>query len=148
MVQRYLQDMITQDALSSGKIAFISGPRQVGKTTLVEDLLSQRNQSANYFSWDDEEFRKIWIIGAKDLLATKAKKSIVAFDEIHKDRKWKSKLKGLYDFYKRDLQFIVTGSARLDFYRKVTDESKERRAPIRHPGVSIISMRRFLGSLV
>ncbi|MDD5226766.1 MAG: ATP-binding protein [Candidatus Omnitrophica bacterium] len=134
MFQRYLQDAIVGDALESGKIAFVSGPRQVGKTTLVESLLARKNQSANYFTWDDEEFRKVWIRGAKELLNNREPDSIIAFDEIHKDRRWKSKLKGLYDLYRKKVRFIVTGSARLDFYRKSGDSLQGRYFPYRlHP---------------
>ncbi|MCB0350126.1 MAG: ATP-binding protein [Bdellovibrionales bacterium] len=131
---RYLESVIKNDALGSQKIAFISGPRQVGKTTLAEHLLYDTNQSKNYFSWDDDDFRKIWIKGPKAFLSTIAKGSTLVFDEIHKDRKWKSKLKGLYDLYKKDLNFIVTGSASLDFYRKSGDSLQGRYIPYRlHP---------------
>lgn len=39
-LELYLQYQIQADALADGKIAFINGPRQVGKTTLTESLLS------------------------------------------------------------------------------------------------------------
>jgi predicted AAA+ superfamily ATPase len=133
-IHRYLQSQIVSDALDSQRIAFISGPRQVGKTTMAEALLAEINQEVNYFTWDDEEFRKLWIKGPKDFLKSLEKNSVVVFDEIHKDRKWKSKLKGLYDVFKRDLRFVVTGSARLDFYRKSGDSLQGRYIPYRlHP---------------
>lgn len=131
---RYLQKFIVQDALQAGKIAFVSGPRQVGKTTMVERLLAEESQSENYFTWDDGEFRRVWIRGGKELLAGLGKGAILAFDEIHKDRKWKSKLKGLYDLYKKDIRFVITGSARLDYYRKSGDSLQGRYFPYRlHP---------------
>ncbi len=37
---RYLAATIADDAIASGKMAFVSGPRQVGKTTLAKDLLT------------------------------------------------------------------------------------------------------------
>lgn len=133
-VTRYLQDVIKQDALALGKIAFINGPRQVGKTTMAETILEELGQSHHYFNWDDDEFRKKWIKGPKDILENLDKGSALVFDEIHKDRKWKSKLKGLYDLYRRDLKFVVTGSARLDFYRKSGDSLQGRYIPYRmHP---------------
>lgn len=55
-------------------------------------------------------------------------------DEIHKDRKWKNRLKGLYDHYQKQTKFLVTGSARLDFYRKSGDSLQGRYYPYRlHP---------------
>lgn len=131
---RYLQNQIIDDALAAQKIAFVSGPRQVGKTTMAEAVLSQLNQEQNYFSWDDDEFRKVWTKGPKEMFEKIEKGACVVLDEVHKDRKWKSKLKGLFDLYKRDLRFVVTGSARLDFYRKSGDSLQGRYIPYRlHP---------------
>jgi predicted AAA+ superfamily ATPase len=136
-LERYLQYQIQTDALADGKIAFINGPRQVGKTTMTESLLSDLKQSSNYYTWDDDEFRKIWIKGPKDLLSRLKPGSTVVFDEIHKDRKWKSKIKGLYDLFNEELRFIVTGSARLDFYRKSGDSLQGRYFPYRMHPISV-----------
>ena len=45
----------------------------------------------------------------------------VIFDEIHKYTRWRNLMKGLYDKNKSAISFIVTGSARLDYYRKGGD---------------------------
>lgn len=133
-ITRYLQKQISEDALQGNKIAFINGPRQVGKTTMAECLLNELEQSDHYYTWDDDEFRKIWLKNTKDFLSHHKLDSTIVFDEIHKDRKWKSKLKGLYDLFKKDLHFIVTGSARLDFYRRSGDSLQGRYLPYRmHP---------------
>jgi predicted AAA+ superfamily ATPase len=131
-ITRYLEPEIINDALKDQKIAFITGPRQVGKTTLSENILAHsKHANQNYFSWDDEEFRKIWIKSPKNIFAGN---KIIVLDEIHKDRNWKTRLKGLYDQYKKDTQIIVTGSARLDFYRKSGDSLQGRYYPYRlHP---------------
>lgn len=133
-LRRYLQSQILSDALASRRSAFINGPRQVGKTTMAESLLAELKQQENYFTWDDDEFRKLWVKGPKEFLKNLNKNDVVVFDEIHKDRKWKSKLKGIYDLFKNDLRFVVTGSARLDFYRKSGDSLQGRYIPYRmHP---------------
>jgi len=46
---------------------------------------------------------------------------LIIFDEIHKYPKWKNLVKGYYDTQKNLHQFIVTGSARLDLYRRGGD---------------------------
>lgn len=133
-VERYLQSQVLDDALATQKVAFINGPRQVGKTTMAESILQKVSQQKNYFTWDDDEFRKLWLKGAKELVKNLPKNSVVVFDEVHKDRNWKSKLKGLYDLFKKDVRFVVTGSARLDFYRKSGDSLQGRYIPYRmHP---------------
>lgn len=127
-MERYLSPAIAEDALASGKIAFISGPRQVGKTTLAKTLAS----AANYFTFDDESFRKLWVSNPASAIATRQRGPVV-LDEIHKDRRWKSKLKGLYDTLDAQ-RFIVTGSARLDVYRRGSDSLLGRYFPYRlHP---------------
>jgi uncharacterized protein len=130
-VSRYLQEIIVRDALAHRKIAFISGPRQVGKTSMSTAILDASRQPHAYFTWDDDEFRKIWLKQPKRILD---ESTLVVFDEIHKDRLWKNRLKGLYDLYKNKVQFIVTGSARLDYYRKSGDSLQGRYFPYRlHP---------------
>ena len=130
MKNRYLTEIIAKDALKDKKMAFISGPRQVGKTTLGKQLLKDLN---NYFSWDDTKSRRIWAKYPEKLLENRGEWPLL-FDEIHKDRKWKSKIKGLYDRYGEELSFLVTGSAKLDLYRKGSDSLLGRYIPYRlHP---------------
>lgn len=128
---RYLANTIKTDALASHKIAFVSGPRQVGKTTMARAML---DVAEHYYNWDDDEFRKIWISGPKALFMNLGPNTTVVLDEVHKDHRWKNKLKGLYDLLGRKLKFIVTGSARLDYYRKSGDSLQGRYIPYRmHP---------------
>ena len=47
--------------------------------------------------------------------------AIIAFDEIHKRPDWKNFLKGFYDSYEKEVHIIITGSARLDVYKKGGD---------------------------
>ncbi len=128
--QRYLESAVRNDALKDGKMAFISGPRQVGKTTLGKQLIRDKN---NYFSWDQTAFKRAWAKFPEKTLE-KIGKGPVLFDEIHKDRKWKSKIKGIYDTYSDELAIIVTGSSKLDIYRRGGDSLMGRYIPYRlHP---------------
>ncbi len=90
---RYLTGAIGSDALARRKIAMISGPRQVGKSTLAKSLLESPQ---NYFLYDEEEFRRRWNKSPAEAISGRGE-GVVVLDEIHKDRKWKTKLKGLYD---------------------------------------------------
>ena len=82
---RYLAKAIKEDALKKNKIAFLSGPRQVGKSTISKLMLEDKN---NYFLYDDVEFKKIWAKNPKTIIENRGK-GIISLDEIHKDRKWK-----------------------------------------------------------
>lgn len=105
---------------------FIAGPRQAGKTTLAQQFLKENNQEKLYFNWD---FRETRIVYQKDpefylrdlLNMTPAKTLWFCFDEIHKYPKWKDVLKEIYDKHSNTYRFIVTGSARLDLFRKSGD---------------------------
>ena len=102
------------------KMVFLAGPRQVGKTTLVKQILETWRDKGVYFNWDISGHRRR-ILSDEDLLAEwrrPAKRPMIIFDELHKMRRFKSWLKGFYDEYKDDAAVWVTGSGRLDLYRK------------------------------
>jgi predicted AAA+ superfamily ATPase len=54
------------------------------------------------------------------------KTPLVIFDELHKMKNWKSWLKGVYDTEGIPPSILVTGSARLDLYRKGGDSMAGR----------------------
>jgi predicted AAA+ superfamily ATPase len=126
--RRYLFDAIREDL--GAKMAFISGPRQVGKTTLALQLAGgvTRHDPA-YLSWDDVRARPRIRSGAMPPHAP-----IVILDEIHKYARWRGLVKGLFDTREAGQSFIVTGSARLDVYRRGGDSLHGRYHPYRlHP---------------
>ena len=55
-----------------------------------------------------------------------ADQPLVIFDEIHKYRHWRNLVKGFYDKYKSKKRFLITGSARLDHYRRGGDSLQGR----------------------
>lgn len=114
------------------KMLFISGPRQAGKTTLAKKLLEASGQGI-YFNWDIINHQKKLI--ADPYFFEKenrdpAKKFIVILDEIHKYGNWKNYLKGAYDAYSEDFSFLVTGSGRLDLFKKGGDSLLGRYLPL------------------
>ncbi len=112
---RYLSDHIQSCLIK--KMVFLGGPRQVGKTTLSLNYLSPPNiKNPAYLNWDRVSDKKLILT---DQLPLNYK--TLVFDEIHKYKNWRNLVKGLYDKNKDDHQFIVTGSARLDYFRKGGD---------------------------
>lgn len=108
------QEMV--EALSE-KMVFLSGPRQVGKTTLALDLLPKDSEPEKaYLNWDRRSDRNSILRDQFDLT-----QRYLIFDEIHKYSKWKNLIKGLYDKHKKTNKFIVTGSARLDYFQRGGD---------------------------
>lgn len=110
---RYLAPWITEDIKK--KMVFIGGPRQCGKTTLAQSLMQDFSNSI-YLNWDDEKQKKL-ILSRRWSTENK----LIILDELHKFKRWKSWIKGVYDTEKADHSILVTGSARLDVYRKGGD---------------------------
>ncbi|MGE5302256.1 MAG: ATP-binding protein [Alphaproteobacteria bacterium] len=121
--RRYLLSQVRQDL--ARKMVFVAGPRQVGKTTLA---LSLPGAATGYLSWDVAEHRE------RILKRELPSSPLWIFDEIHKYRSWRNLLKGLYDSRTRGQRIMVTGSARLDFYRFGGDSLQGRYHMLRlHP---------------
>lgn len=122
MPMRYLAPELLRLLAEERKMAFVAGPRQVGKTTLVRHLLERAGQAENYFNWDVESSRKA-ILRRPEAFWTppRAGRARIALDEIHKYPRWKRFLKGLYDAAGRETEILVTGSGRLDVYQRGGD---------------------------
>jgi len=108
------------------KITLLSGPRQVGKTTLSKNL----SHTYAYYNYDTSKDANVFIKQEWD-----QNPPLVIFDELHKKKNWKLWLKGLYDSGRFNRQFaLVTGSARLSHLRKVGDSLAGRFQEFRlHP---------------
>lgn len=119
-MQRAIRPWLERDLAE--KMVFVGGPRQVGKTTLALSFLPVGSESDPcYLSWDHPATRKTLLAGGLP-----AGCGIVALDEIHKFKGWRNLVKGLYDTNKSSRRFLVTGSARLDHYRKGGDSLQGR----------------------
>lgn len=123
--ERYLHDLIKEMCfLGPQKMAFIVGPRQTGKTTLARNFIKERTEGS-YYNWDQREFRKTWVQSPQDLVNSFNNADgitpLLVLDEIHKSKLWKRTLKGMYDTMESRVDIVVTGSARLDTYKKGSD---------------------------
>ena len=115
-------------------MAFVSGPRQVGKTTTC------RLHAHAYINWDDIDDRELILSGPANLIGTLKLDRlyetvpVLLFDELHKFPRWKQFLKGLFDAHADRLRIVATGSSRMDVYRRDGDSLMGRYFPYRmHP---------------
>jgi uncharacterized protein len=119
-IDRYLQNHVQYD-LDTRKV-FVGGPRQVGKTTFALQFLPEHTgRHPGYLNWDNLKDRSGLLRGELPSLL-----KLIVLDEIHKFARWRSLVKGFYDTYKNDTSFLITGSARLDYYRKGGDSLQGR----------------------
>ena len=104
-------------------MAFVVGTRQVGKTTVCSSF----QPAARTFNWDDKDHRRIITRGTAaiadelGLARLHEARQVVVFDELLENRRWRIFLNSLFDRHSADLSIVMTGSSRLDFYRKGGD---------------------------
>ena len=131
---RIYDSMLAEHLADHRQMAFVSGPRQVGKTTTC------RQRADACLNWDDVDDRELILAGPRSLIERlgldrlTGAAPVVLFDELHKFPRWKQFLKGFFDTYADRMRIAVTGSARLDVYRRGGDSLMGRYLPYRmHP---------------
>lgn len=119
-MKRVYESIILDHFRRNDEMLFISGARQVGKTTTAREILGE----GVYLNWDIQEDRLAIIQGQRQLdgrLPAEAEQMVV-FDELHKYSDWKNFIKGLYDLHQgKRWKILVTGSSRLDTFVKGGD---------------------------
>jgi len=114
------------DELSRDKgLVMLAGPRQSGKTTFACEIAAKDYSDTIYFNWDIGKDKRRLISDpeffSKEPRSSVKSRPLVILDEIHKYRDWKNYLKGIFDQFAGDYQFLVTGSGRMEFSRKAGD---------------------------
>jgi len=126
IMERMVGTYIFDAEMTANKMIFLTGPRQVGKTTFAKMWLESLRSKDTYFNWDDPsvmmEYKKNPLY-FRNVFYEKITYSPVpfVFDEIHKHTGWRDILKGLYDTNKERMRLLVTGSSHLGFVRKSGD---------------------------
>ena len=123
MEPRRLYIDIWHELIEDKPMVFMAGPRQSGKTTLGR-IISREWTNSLYFNWDIPDDKKRLIESPfffQDIERKDLSTPFVVFDEIHKYKDWKNYLKGVYDSFHHEYAFLVSGSGRLDIYRKGAD---------------------------
>ncbi len=111
---RYLDETLTD--LAETKLVLLTGPRQVGKTTIAEHWLKGRR--GIYLNYDVPEDRDVIL---RREFIDPVRYDAVVLDEIHKFARWKTLLKGVVDQRRHTMKMVVTGSARLDVFQRGGD---------------------------
>ena len=132
--KRIYETIVKEHFGDNRQIAFLSGPRQSGKTTLAKSLAS------DYLNWDDSDVRAAVVAGQNETVRRygldrlSPDVPVVVFDELHKYPRWKGFLKGFFDLYGDRMKILATGSAKMDVYKRGGDSMMGRYFPYRmHP---------------
>ena len=118
---RIYDSLLVEHLANNRQMAFVSGPRQVGKTTTC------RNHADTYVNWENIDDRELILAGPASLVDRLGLNRlsntipVALFDELHKYPRWKQFLKGFFDTYADQVRITVTGSSRMDVYRRGGD---------------------------
>lgn len=132
-MNRYLLDQIATDLRR--KMVLLTGPRQVGKTTLCRQIMPGF-APAQYLNWD--------VLGDRNILNRQSwnpNAGLLALDEIHKMPDWKNWLKGVVDGKPAGQALLVTGSARMETWRQSGDSLAGRYLAFRLHPISVREWR-------
>lgn len=136
------------------KIQVIAGPRQVGKSTLVKQVLKDINLPFTLGSGDDvDKNNSLWIPELWDSARARLKLSgkkehILVIDEVHKINNWSEQIKRLWDedsFNDLNLKLVILGSSRLLLKDGLTESLAGRFEMIRMPHWSFKEMNEAFG---
>ena len=118
---RFYHSLFLEHLGQRRQMIFVTGARQVGKTTVCKSI------GDNYLDWDNDNHRDLIIAGPEavaqnlDLNTISSTPGVIVFDELHKYTRWRQFIKGFFDTYNERCKILVTGSSRLDTYRRGGD---------------------------
>lgn len=143
-MKRVYEGMLRMHLEEDRQMVMLTGPRQVGKTTTARQAAGEHR----YMTWDRQSDRMVLTKGADavaqllNLVTVTDIHPTVIFGEIHKYAKWKTFLKGFFDVYGEQVRTIVTGSARLGFFRRGGDSLMGRYFLYRMHPLSVAELAR------
>ena len=122
MYIKRLVEVKIEEHLFKGKVIILYGARQVGKTTLVKDLLGRLKIESGYFNCDDGDVRRLIEDGttSTQLKQVIGSKKMVVIDEAQRIKEIGLKLKLLTDNFPEQ-QLLVTGSSSFELSDKVKE---------------------------
>jgi predicted AAA+ superfamily ATPase len=133
-MQRSILAELVNHYRDNRQMVLMSGPRQVGKTTIAKEL-TELFPSSQYFNWDNQSHRELILAGPEaianrlELDRLLADLPLCAFDELHKFQHWRDFLKGFFDQYENSVHTLVTGSASLETFKRGGDSLMGRYFP-------------------
>ncbi|GAA3945204.1 AAA family ATPase [Chitinophaga oryziterrae] len=120
MIKRAIYDQIISN-LFKGKAIIITGPRQVGKTTLLQAIMAQAEGKVLYLNCDEPDIRPMLTsVSSTSLKALIGDNTLVLIDEAQRVKNIGLTLKLLVDNFK-DIQVIATGSSALELANEINE---------------------------
>ena len=131
LIARHAQHAV-ETALADTRVVVVLGARQVGKSTLLEQVASAEGNGRKVLTLDDQAIRSAATIDPAGFIATLA--TPVAIDEIQRVPELMTEIKLRVDRDKTPGQFAISGSANLLEMKQVKDSLAGRAEYLRlHP---------------
>lgn len=137
-----------------GRIQVISGPRQVGKSTIVKQVLAETDtpylsvSADNTGSTDNSWLGEMWETARAKMKVSGSKEYLLVIDEVHKLKNWSEAIKKEWDSDTRNdmnIKVILLGSSRLLLKDGLTESLAGRYELIRMPHWSYSEMHDAFG---
>ena len=126
MIKRELEAKLEARS-GTDKALIIFGPRQVGKTTLLESLFAS-NLDVLWMNGDNPQVQDLFInMTADKFSGIIGKNKFFILDEAQRIEDIGLKLKIIHDSHKKDVQIIATGSSSFDLANKVNESMTGRK---------------------
>ena len=136
------------------KIQTISGPRQVGKSTMIKQVLQETDipylsvTADNVPKTDTFWISEMWSSARARMKATKASEFLLVIDEVHKLNNWSEAIKKEWDEDTRNdinMKVVILGSSRLLLKDGLTESLAGRFELIRMPHWNYNEMHEAFG---
>lgn len=119
MINRKISEEIEKAIKGEKKVIIIYGPRQAGKTTLINSLLKRLEEEFEYFTGDDLYAQDIFSKNELESFRRILKNNIIVIDEAQKIKNIGVSLKLIFD--NLPMKIIVSGSASFDLANKLSE---------------------------
>lgn len=155
MFKRAQFDILNQRIIEPrGRIQVISGPRQVGKSTMVKQVLAEIDMpylsvsADNTNSTDNSWIGEMWETARAKMKVSGSKEYLLVIDEVHKLKNWSEAIKKEWDSDTRNdinIKVVLLGSSRLLLKDGLTESLAGRYELIRMPHWSYTEMHDAFG---
>lgn len=130
IVRGQINELISRLQEPRKTIQVVAGPRQIGKTTVVKQLIEKVSMPSLYFNADavtpddNEWIAARWEEARSSMRFSGSKEFLLAIDEVHKIDNWSEQVKKEWDadtFNDVNLKVILLGSSRLLLKKGLTE---------------------------
>lgn len=143
------RSLLTQirDSISPGRVVVLYGPRQVGKTTLVKDLLAESRMRSLFVNADEMVYREALASQSRQRLGeVLGDAELLVIDEAQRVAEIGLNLKILVDSFPQ-AAIIATGSASFDLANKISEPLTGRKLTFTLYPVSYGEIRNTFGAI-